>query len=55
MNAPTEEKEVAFHVAAAVSYIEIGLSSLSALILAMSLTLYGLAIALSDVYPRRAG
>ncbi|MFQ6029967.1 MAG: hypothetical protein ACE5Q6_21040 [Dehalococcoidia bacterium] len=55
VNAPAEEKEVAFRVAEAVRYVEIGLSSFSALILGMSLVLYGLAIALSDVYPKWSG
>lgn len=55
VNAPAEEKEVAFRLAEAVRHIEIGTSSFSALILGMSIVLYGLAIAVSDVYPRWFG
>ncbi len=55
VNAPTAEKEVAFRVAEAVRHIENGTSSFSALILGMSIVLYGLAIAVSDVYPRWFG
>ena len=55
VSAPAAEKEVAFRVAEAVRHIEIGTSSFSALIFGMSLVLYGLAIAVSDVYPRWIG
>lgn len=55
VNAPATEKEAAFRVAAAVRHIEIGISSFSALILAIAVVLYGLAIALSDVYPKWSG
>ena len=55
MNAPAAEKEVAFRVAEAVRHIEIGLTSLTVLILGVAFILYGVAIELSRVYPRWLG
>ena len=55
VNAPAEEKEVAFRVAEAVRHIEIGLTSLTVLILGVAFILYGVAIELSRVYPRWLG
>jgi uncharacterized membrane protein AbrB (regulator of aidB expression) len=52
VSAPAAEKADAFRVAEAVRHIEIGLSSFAELILGAVLLLYGLAIALSDVYPK---
>ncbi len=52
VTAPAEEKEVAFRVAEAVRHIEIGLTSLTVLILGVA---YGVAIELSRVYPRWLG
>ena len=55
MNAPAGEKEVAFRLAEAVRHIEIGLTSLSVLILGVAFILYGMAIELSRVYPKWLG
>ena len=55
MSAPPSEKEIAFRVAEAVRHIEIGLTSLTVLILGVSFVLYGVAIELSRVYPRWLG
>jgi hypothetical protein len=55
VSAPAGEKANAFRVAQAVRHIEIGLSSFAELILGAALLLYGLAIALSDVYPKWLG
>jgi hypothetical protein len=52
---PAAEKRDAFRVAEAVRHIEIGLSSFAELTLGTALLLYGLAIALSDVYPKWLG
>ena len=50
-----DRKEVAFRVAEAVRHIEIGLTSLTVLILGVAFILYGVAIELSRVYPQVAG
>ena len=55
VNASAAEKDVAFRVAEAVRHIEIGLTSLSVLILGVAFVLYGVAIELSSVYPRWLG
>ncbi len=55
VNASVADKEVAFRVAEAVRHIEIGLTSLSVLLAGIAFVLFGLAIALSDVYPRWLG
>ena len=55
VSAPAAEKANAFRVAEAVRHIEIGLSSFAELTLGAALFLYGLAIALSDVYPKWLG
>src|SRR5215210_2013650 len=55
VSAPAAEKADAFRVAEAVRHIEIGLSSFAELALGAALLLYGLAIALSDVYPKWLG
>ncbi len=55
VSAPPSEKEVAFRVAEAVRHIEIGLTSLTLLILGLAFILYGVAIELSRVYPRWLG
>ena len=55
VNAPAADKEVAFRVAEAVRHIEIGLTSLTVLILGVAFILYGVAIELSRVYPRWLG
>ncbi len=55
VNAPAAEKDVAFRVAEAVRHIEIGLTSLTVLIMGVAFILYGAAIELSRVYPRWLG
>jgi len=55
VSAPPSEKDVAFRVAEAVRHIEIGLTSLTVLILGVAFILYGVAIELSRVYPRWLG
>ena len=55
VSAPPSEKEIAFRIAEAVRHIEIGLTSLTVLILGVSFVLYGAAIELSRVYPRWLG
>jgi len=55
VNAPAVQKDVAFRVAEAVRHIEIGLTSLTVLILGVAFILYGEAIELSRVYPRWLG
>ena len=55
MSAPPPEKAVALRVAEAVRHIEIGLTSLTVLILGLAFILYGAAIELSRVYPRWLG
>jgi hypothetical protein len=55
VSAPAAEQANAFRVAQAVRHIEIGLSSFAQLILGAAFFLYGLAIALSDVYPKWLG
>ncbi len=55
VSAPPSEKEVAFRVAEAVRHIEIGLTSLTLLILGVAFILYGVAIELSRVYARWLG
>jgi hypothetical protein len=55
VNASVAEKEVAFRVAEAVRQIEIGLTSLSVLLVGIAFILFGLAIALSGVYPKWLG
>ena len=55
VGAPAVEKADAFRVAQAVRYIEIGLTSFAELTFGTALLLYGLAIALSDVYPKWVG
>ena len=46
---------MAFRIAEAVRHIEIGLTSLTVLILGVAFILYGVAIELSRVYPRWLG
>ena len=55
VSAPASEKANALRVAEAVRHVEIGLSSFSELILGSALLLFGLAIALGDLYPRLLG
>ena len=55
LSAPPSEKEVAFRVAEAVRHIEIGLTSLTVLVLGVAFILYGVAIELNRVYPRWLG
>ena len=55
LSALLPEKEVAFRVAEAVRHIEIGLTSLTVLVLGVAFILYGVAIELNRVYPRWLG
>ena len=55
LSAPLSEKEVALRVAEAVRHIEIGLTSLTVLVLGVAFILYGVAIELNRVYPRWLG
>jgi hypothetical protein len=55
VSVPAAEKADAFRVAEAVRHIEIGLTSFAELTLGAALLLYGLAIALSDIYPKWLG
>jgi hypothetical protein len=55
VSAPAAEKADAFRVAEAVRHIEIGLTSFAELTLGTAFLLYGLAIALSDIYPKWLG
>lgn len=53
--APAPEKAVAFHVALAVRWIEVGLASLMATLFGVTASLYGLAILSGDSYPSWTG
>ena len=55
VSASAAEQANTFRIAQAVRHIEIGLSSYAELIMGAALFLYGLAIALSDVYPKLLG
>ena len=55
VSASAAEQANAFRIAQPVRHIEIGLSSYAELIMGAALFLYGLAIALSDVYPKLLG
>ena len=55
VNAPAEEKAAAFRVAEAVQHIVIGVISLGSLLNGTAILLYGLAIALSNIYPKWLG
>lgn len=55
VNASDAEKGVAFRVAEAVRQIEVGLTSLSVFLGGIAFIFFGLAIALSDEYPRWLG
>jgi hypothetical protein len=55
VSAPAAEKADAFRVAEAVRHIEIGLTSFAELTLGTALLLYGLTIALSEIYPKWLG
>lgn len=54
-SAPADQGAAAFAAAEAVRWTEIGVNSLSYLLLGLSLLLYGLALALGSVYPRWVG
>jgi hypothetical protein len=54
-SAPAAQETAAFAAAEAVRWIEMGMNSLSFFLSGLTLFLYGLAIALSTVYPRWVG
>ncbi len=53
--APPSEKATAFHAAFAVREIEVGIASLLGLVFGVTMCLYGMAIALTDLYPSWLG
>jgi hypothetical protein len=55
VNASDAEKGVAFRVAEAVRHIEVGLTTLSVFLAGIAFMFFGLAIAMSDEYPRWLG
>jgi len=54
-SAPPDELVAAFAAAEAIRWIEIGVNSLSFSLVGLTLVLYGIALALSGVYPRWLG
>ena len=55
VNAPAEEKAAAFRVAEAVQHMVVGVISLGSMLFGTAILLYGLAVALSNIYPRWLG
>ena len=55
VNAPAEEKAAAFRVAEAVQHMVIGVIGLGSMLYGAAILLYGLAVALSNIYPRWLG
>ena len=55
VNAPAEEKAAAFRVAEAVQHMVVGVASLGSVLYGTAILLYGLAVALSNTYPRWLG
>jgi uncharacterized membrane protein len=53
--APPDQQMAAFAAAEAIRWIEIGVNSLSFSLVGLTLVLYGVALALSEVYPRWTG
>jgi uncharacterized membrane protein len=54
-SAPPDQQAAAFAAAEAIRWIEIGVNSLSFSLVGLTLVLYGVALAISDVYPRWTG
>src|SRR5215213_1151175 len=54
-SAPPDQQTAAFAAAEAIRWIEIGVNSLSFSLVGLTLVLYGIALALGDVYPRWLG
>jgi hypothetical protein len=54
-SAPADQERAAFAAAEALKYTEYAIQSLFTILLGLTLILYGLAIALGTVYPRRLG
>ena len=54
-SAPPDQQVAAFAAAEAIRWIEIGVNSLSFSLVGLTLVLYGIALALSGVYPRWLG
>jgi hypothetical protein len=55
VSAPPDQTVAAFAAAEAIRWIEIGVNSLSFSLVGLTLVLYGIALALSGVYPRWIG
>jgi hypothetical protein len=55
VSAPPDHQVAAFAAAEAIRWIEIGINSLSFALLGLTLLLFGISIALSNVYPRWVG
>ena len=55
VNAPADEKAAAFRVAEAVQHMVVGVISLGSVLYGTAILLYGLAVALSSIYPRWLG
>ena len=55
VNAPAQEKATDFRVAEAMQHMIIGVASLGGLLYGTAILLYGLAVALSNIYPRWLG
>ena len=52
VNAPAEEKAAAFRIAEAVQHMVVGVISLGSVLQGTAILLFGLAVALSNIYPR---
>ena len=55
VNAPADEKAAAFRVAEAVQHIVVGVIGLGSALFGIAILLYGLAVALSSIYPKWLG
>jgi hypothetical protein len=55
VSAPADQQVAAFAAAEAIRWIEIGVNSLSFVMVGLTLLLFGVALALSSVYPRWVG
>jgi hypothetical protein len=54
-SAPADQRVASFAAAEAIRWIEIGLNSLSFVLVGLTLLLFGIALALSSLYPRWVG
>jgi hypothetical protein len=55
VSAPADQQVASFAAAEAIRWIEIGVASLSFVLVGLTLLLFGIALALSSVYPRWVG